>query len=56
MPSMAGNTPLQRYWWQDALVYQVYVRSFADSTGSGVGDIEGIRSRLDYLDSLGVDA
>ena len=53
---MAGNTPLQRHWWQDALIYQVYVRSFADSTGDGIGDIEGIRSRLDHLDSLGIDA
>jgi alpha-glucosidase len=46
----------QRHWWQDALVYQVYVRSFADSDGDGVGDLEGIRSRLDHIASLGVDA
>jgi alpha-glucosidase len=43
-------------WWRDAVIYQVYVRSFADGTGSGVGDIPGIRSRLDYLRALGVDA
>ena len=44
------------HWWQDAVVYQVYVRSFADSDGDGVGDLEGIRSRLDHIASLGVDA
>ena len=43
-------------WWRDALFYQVYVRSFADSDGDGVGDLEGIRSRLGYLELLGVDA
>jgi alpha-glucosidase len=43
-------------WWQNATFYQVYVRSFADSDGDGVGDLEGIRSRLGYLELLGVDA
>lgn len=43
-------------WWESAVFYEVYVRSFADSTGSGVGDLAGIRERLDYLASLGVDA
>ncbi|GAA0212297.1 glycoside hydrolase family 13 protein [Actinomadura nitritigenes] len=43
-------------WWRDAVIYQVYVRSFADSDGDGVGDLPGIRSRLPYLASLGVDA
>jgi alpha-glucosidase len=43
-------------WWQDAVVYQIYPRSFADSDGDGVGDLEGIRGRLDYLRWLGVDA
>jgi alpha-glucosidase len=43
-------------WWRDAVVYQVYVRSFADSDGDGVGDLEGVRSRLGYLELLGVDA
>ena len=38
-----------RAWWRDALIYQVYVRSFADSTGNGVGDLDGIRHHLDYL-------
>ena len=43
-------------WWRDAVVYEVYVRSFADSDGDGLGDLEGIRSRLPYLAGLGVDA
>jgi len=46
----------QRPWWQDALVYQLYIRSFADANGDGVGDIAGIRARLDHIASLGVDA
>ena len=43
-------------WWRDAVCYQVYVRSFADSDGDGVGDLQGVTSRLDYLTDLGVDA
>ncbi|MUN36149.1 glycoside hydrolase family 13 protein [Actinomadura litoris] len=43
-------------WWRDAVIYQVYVRSFADSGGDGVGDLPGVRSRLPYLARLGVDA
>ncbi|MEU8270047.1 glycoside hydrolase family 13 protein [Sphaerisporangium sp. NPDC049002] len=43
-------------WWRDAVIYQVYVRSFADGNGDGVGDLLGVRSRLDYLAGLGVDA
>jgi alpha-glucosidase len=42
-------------WWRDAVLYEVYVRSFADSDGDGLGDLEGIRSRLPYLRDLGVD-
>jgi alpha-glucosidase len=49
---MSPTTP----WWRSAVIYQVYVRSFADGNGDGVGDIAGIRSRLPYLKSLGVDA
>jgi alpha-glucosidase len=43
-------------WWRTAAVYQVYIRSFADGNGDGTGDIAGLRSRLPYLSSLGVDA
>ncbi|MFE0626545.1 alpha-amylase family glycosyl hydrolase [Streptomyces sp. NPDC058864] len=44
-----------RPWWRDAVVYQVYVRSFLDSTGDGVGDLAGVRAGLPYLRKLGVD-
>lgn len=43
-------------WWRSAVIYQVYVRSFADGDGDGVGDLAGVRSRLPYLRDLGVDA
>jgi alpha-glucosidase len=43
-------------WWRSAVIYQIYIRSFADQDGDGVGDIAGIRSRLPYLRDLGVDA
>ncbi|HSI60684.1 MAG TPA: alpha-glucosidase [Ideonella sp.] len=42
-------------WWKDAVVYQVYPRSFNDSNGDGIGDLPGITARLDYLKALGVD-
>jgi alpha-glucosidase len=43
-------------WWREAVVYQVYVRSFSDSDGDGIGDLDGVRARLGYLELLGVDA
>ncbi|HEY3522162.1 MAG TPA: alpha-amylase family glycosyl hydrolase [Candidatus Limnocylindrales bacterium] len=43
-------------WWQDAVTYEIYVRSFGDANGDGVGDLEGVRTRLDYLAWLGIDA
>ncbi|MFP4512255.1 MAG: alpha-amylase family glycosyl hydrolase [Acidimicrobiales bacterium] len=45
-----------RPWWRDAVVYQIYPRSFADANGDGVGDLAGIVERLDYMTDLGVDA
>lgn len=42
-------------WWRDAVMYQVYLRSFADANGDGVGDLPGVRSRLGYISELGVD-
>ena len=44
------------HWWRNAVVYQIYPRSFADSNGDGIGDIKGIISRVDYLSRLGIDA
>jgi alpha-glucosidase len=46
----------QTHWWQHAVFYEIYPRSFADSNNDGMGDINGITSKLDYLHSLGVDA
>lgn len=43
-------------WWSSAVFYQVYPRSFADSDGDGVGDLDGVTARLDHLEQLGVDA
>ncbi|MGW1343751.1 glycoside hydrolase family 13 protein [Kribbella sp. NPDC002412] len=48
--------PTDRDWWRQAVVYQIYPRSFADSNGDGVGDLQGIISRVPYLTSLGIDA
>ncbi len=45
----------RHHWWRDAVIYQVYVRSFLDSTGDGVGDLAGVRAGLPYLHKLGVD-
>ena len=45
----------QRAWWKECVVYQIYPRSFQDSNGDGIGDLNGIRSRLDYLKDLGID-
>ena len=45
-----------RPWWDHAVIYEIYVRSFQDSNGDGVGDLKGITRRLDYLQKLGVDA
>ncbi|HAM46011.1 MAG TPA: glucohydrolase, partial [Propionibacteriaceae bacterium] len=42
-------------WWHNAVAYQIYPRSFADSTGDGIGDLRGILSKVDYLAELGVD-
>ncbi|GAA2738094.1 glycoside hydrolase family 13 protein [Actinocorallia aurantiaca] len=49
---MTTTTP----WWRDAVVYEVYPRSFSDASGDGEGDLEGLRRRLPYLSELGVDA
>ena len=46
---------MKRTWWKEGIVYQIYPRSFMDSTGNGIGDIQGIIQKLDYIKSLGVD-
>jgi alpha-glucosidase len=43
-------------WWRHAVIYQIYIRSFADGDGDGMGDIAGIRSKIGYLRDLGIDA
>ena len=48
--------PGHEKWWRDAVIYQIYPRSWADSDGDGIGDLPGITARLDHLSSLGVDA
>src|SRR5215210_451748 len=60
---LSSATPLHLYaqdgnekkWWKEAIVYQIYPRSFKDSDGDGVGDLRGIISKLDYIKSLGID-
>src|SRR5271165_758883 len=43
-------------WWQAAVIYQIYPRSFLDTNGDGIGDLNGVTAKLDYLHTLGVDA
>ncbi|CCQ33066.1 alpha-glucosidase protein [Halorhabdus tiamatea SARL4B] len=50
------NERIDREWWKEAVVYQIYPKSFSDSDGDGIGDIPGIVEKVDYLDELGVDA
>ena len=51
-----NQLPGDAHWWRNAVVYQIYPRSFADHNGDGIGDIRGIISRIDYLAKLGIDA
>ncbi len=50
-----GQDAIQKKWWKEAVVYQIYPRSFKDSDGDGIGDLKGIISKLDYIKSLGVN-
>ena len=50
------TTAAARDWWKNAVIYEIYPRSFQDSNGDGIGDLNGITQRLDYLKELGVDA
>ena len=47
---------LEPKWWKEAIIYQIYPRSFFDSNGDGIGDLQGIIQKLDYLQELGVTA
>ncbi len=51
-----SHNPNLPAWWKEAVIYQIYPRSFKDSNGDGIGDLRGIISKLDYIKSLGVDA
>ena len=52
----ANNQQHNGHWWQHAVIYQIYPRSFQDTTGNGIGDLDGIIARMDYIASLGIDA
>ncbi|WP_296665145.1 glycoside hydrolase family 13 protein [Demequina sp.] len=56
IPEPSGTTSIDPHWWRQAVVYQVYPRSFADSNADGLGDLPGITGRVQYLRSLSVDA
>ena len=46
---------MEKKWWKESVVYQIYPRSFNDSNGDGIGDLNGITEKMDYLQELGVD-
>jgi oligo-1,6-glucosidase len=54
-PTSKNTKAMDKKWWKEAVVYQIYPRSFKDSDGDGVGDLKGIISKLDYIKSLGID-
>jgi glycosidase len=54
--STQTSPPIQRPWWENAVFYEIFVRSFYDSNGDGIGDFNGITNKLDYLQSLGITA
>jgi alpha-glucosidase len=56
VPAASAASSIERDWWKNAVIYEIYPRSFQDSNGDGVGDLNGITLRLDYLKNLGVDA
>ena len=46
---------MEKAWWKESVVYQIYPRSFCDSNGDGIGDLNGITEKLEYLKELGID-
>jgi alpha-glucosidase len=56
VPAQSAQDAAERDWWKNAVIYEIYPRSFQDSNGDGIGDLNGITARLDYLKALGVDA
>jgi oligo-1,6-glucosidase len=56
LKAQVKNHATDKKWWKEAVVYQIYPRSFKDSNGDGIGDLKGIISKLDYLKSLGINA
>lgn len=56
MPGTGDQTDIPLSWWHGATIYQIYPRSFQDTNGDGIGDLEGVRRRLPYLAGLGIDA
>ena len=46
---------MKKIWWKEAVVYQIYTRSFKDTSGDGVGDLNGVTEKLDYLQGLGIN-
>lgn len=52
---MKWGSIMEKQWWKESVVYQIYPRSFMDSNGDGIGDLRGIISKLDYLKELGID-
>ena len=46
---------MEKRWWKESIVYQIYPRSFKDSNGDGIGDLNGITEKMDYLEKLGVN-
>ncbi len=55
LSSAEDTSEIQKTWWKEAVIYQIYPRSFKDTDGDGVGDLKGIIEKLDYIDSLGVN-
>src|ERR1700744_1709630 len=54
--SASAGPQNEQTWWKNAVIYEIYPRSFQDTNGDGIGDLNGITSRLDYLQKLGIDA